>query len=185
MTARRIRLWVAAALVFVVGLSLDQLTKAWAITGLADDREIPLIPTVSLRLEFNPGAAFGLGADAGPATAVGILAVLVALSAWICWQTIKANADSRLLLLVAAAAGGWGNMYDRVSRATDVPLSGTVVDFIAVDWFAIFNVGDILAVGGLIGWVVLTAFTRPRIAGVAAAPDSDVNTVNESPTARN
>ena len=53
-------------------------------------------------------------------------------------------------------------MYDRISRAEGGPLSGSVVDFIAVDWFAVFNVADILTVVGMMVWAGTALLTRPR-----------------------
>jgi signal peptidase II len=161
LTTRLVR-GVATLLVFVAGIAADQLTKWWALSALADGSTIPILPTVSLRLAFNPGVAFGLGADLGPVVAVGILVILLALSAWILWNALRGSARPRVLVLTAVAAGGWGNMYDRISRAEGGPLSGSVVDFIAVDWFAVFNVADILTVVGMMVWAGTALLTRPR-----------------------
>lgn len=162
MLHRRVRLGGLATLVFTAGLSADHLTKVWALNSLADGLVVPLLPTISFRLAFNPGIAFGLGADAGPSVAFAILLILLALSLWILWTLIRGEAHSRALLLTAVAAGGWGNMVDRITRAEGIPLSGTVIDFIAVDWFAIFNFGDVLAVCGMVAWATVTALSRPR-----------------------
>lgn len=157
----RLTLGVAIVLVFGAGLAADRLTKSWALSTLADGTAITLIPTVSLRLAFNPGVAFGLGAGLGPAVAVGILILLLVLSCWIIWTALRGSARPPVLLLTAVAAGGWGNMYDRISRAEDGPLSGAVVDFIAVDWFAVFNVADILTVLGMIVWAGTALIASP------------------------
>ncbi len=63
-------------------------------------------------------------------------------------------------LLAAAAGGAIGNLWDRTTRAETGPLSGEVVDFIAVDWFAIFNVADIFTTLGLLGWAALYLLRR-------------------------
>ena len=42
--------------------------------------------------------------------------------------------------------GALGNLIDRVARADDGPLSGQVIDFIDVSWYAVFNVADIFVV---------------------------------------
>lgn len=160
--ATRVILAAAAVLVFVAGLAADQLSKSWALTALVDGATIPLLPTVSLRLAFNPGVAFGLGADQGPVAAVFILVILIVLGFWICWNLVRGTARPHILLLVAVAAGGSGNMYDRLSRADGAPFTGAVVDFIAVDWFAVFNVGDILTVVGILAWVVTGPLLHSR-----------------------
>ena len=151
----------AALVVFAAALAADRLSKAWALTALANGTTVPLLPGAQLQLAFNPGAAFGMGASIGPVMALGILLLLLALSSWICWSIFRGSAHRSLLFLAAAAAGGWGNMYDRVTRADVVPLSGSVVDMIAIDWFAIFNVADIFAVGGIAAWA-LTRLVNAR-----------------------
>lgn len=159
---RRAVVALIAALVFAAGFTLDQLTKAWALTALADGTVIPLFPTVSFRLAFNPGVAFGMGAEAGPVLAIVLLAVVAALLVWIVWKIRRGDAVLEVLLLAAVAAGACGNMFDRITRAETVPLSGTVIDFIAVDWFAIFNVADILTVCGMIAWALVVVLPRRR-----------------------
>lgn len=159
--ATRAMVGASALVVLVAAVTADRLSKSWALTVLADGATVPLIPGVRLQLAFNPGAAFGMGADFGPVMAIGILVLLLALSSWIYWSIARGRANWLLLLLTAAAAGGWGNMYDRISRSEGVPLSGTVIDMIAVDWFAIFNVADIFAVGGIAGWALTRLFDRP------------------------
>lgn len=156
----RLVLGAAAILVFAAALAADRLSKTWALSALAGDATVPVLPGVRLELAFNPGAAFGMGANFGPAIAVGILVLLLALCSWVYWSIVRGNARWSLLFLALAAAGGWGNMYDRISRATGAPLSGTVIDMIAVDWFAIFNVADIFAVAGIITWAVLNLTDR-------------------------
>lgn len=149
-----------ALLVFALGFAADQGAKAWALAYLGDSAQIPLLPTVSFRLAFNPGMAFSMGAAAGPIVPVGILIVLSGLTAWMVWTIYSRRSMTPTLFLAAAAAGGWGNMWDRFSRADNGPLSGAVVDYIAVDWFSIFNGADILAVGGILGYAVVTVFSR-------------------------
>lgn len=140
---------------FAAGFGADQLTKRWALNELADGEQITILPTVSLSLAFNPGAAFGLGAEFGSTMALGILAVLLALTGWIIYRLLAGHQPLGTLLLVIVAAGGWGNMFDRLARGDGGFLSGHVVDFIAVDWFAIFNFGDILTVAGVALWAIM------------------------------
>ena len=40
-----------------------------------------------------------------------------------------------------------------------------VIDMIAVDWFAIFNVSDIFAVGGIVAWAALHLTGRGATTG--------------------
>lgn len=151
---------IAAVLALGAAFVLDRVSKNWALSELADGRSIPLLPTVDLRLVFNPGVAFGLGRDAGPVLGVGIAVVLVALLTWVGIQIRRGSGLVPVILLATAAGGGLGNLYDRVSRGVAGPWNGSVVDMIAVNWFAIFNVADIFTVSGLVGWVVFTFIFR-------------------------
>lgn len=144
--------------VFAAGFAFDQLTKLWALSSLADGTEIELLPSVSFRLAFNPGVAFSLGAEYGAVTAFVVLIILTALTAWIATKAARRHRFTEVAILALVAGGGWGNMYDRIFRANDGPLTGHVVDMIAVDWFAIFNFGDVLVVCGMIAWVAYGLF---------------------------
>lgn len=155
-------------------LVIDQGTKEWAIAELGGAVVIPVIPTVSLRLVYNPGVAFGMGAEFGPILAVGLLLVLIGLLGYLVFRIVKRKPVGATLLVAVIAGGGWGNMFDRIFRAESGPLTGHVVDFLAVDWFAIFNVADIFAVCGVIAFGALTVFAQPRAtaAGVTVATTS-------------
>lgn len=144
--------------VFAAGFAFDQLTKLWALSSLADGTEIELLPSVSFRLAFNPGVAFSLGAEYGAVTAFVVLIILTALTTWIATKAALRHRFTEVAILALVAGGGWGNMYDRIFRANDGPLTGHVVDMIAVDWFAIFNFGDVLVVCGMIAWVAYGLF---------------------------
>ena len=151
---------IAAVLALGAAFALDRVSKNWALSELAGGQSIPLVPTVDLRLVFNPGVAFSLGEDAGPVLGVGIAVLLVALLTWVGIQIRRGSGLIPVILLATAAGGGLGNLYDRVSRGVDGPWTGSVVDMIAVNWFAIFNVADIFTVSGLIGWAAFNFIRR-------------------------
>jgi len=148
--------------------TVDQLTKAWALSSLSDGRIVELGLGARLDLVFNPGIAFGLGASLGPALVIALIAVAAALVTWTMLRAINGTSLGGTALLAVAAGGAMGNIWDRISRATDGPLTGEVVDFIAVDWFAIFNVADIFTTCGIAGWARTLILHRPP----HAAPNS-------------
>lgn len=169
---------------FAAGFAADQWTKRWALNELADGEQIEILPTVSLSLAFNPGVAFGLGAEFGPTMALGVLGVLLALTGWIIYRLFAGNQPLGTLLLVVVAAGGWGNMFDRLTRGDGGFLSGHVIDFIAVDWFAIFNFGDVLTVTGIVLWAAIQVTPiarRPETAGETAAADPSSSSSTVAP----
>jgi len=154
--------------VVAAGVFLDQLVKQWALVDLANGRVIEVVPTFDLRLVFNPGVAFGLGAGLGPIVAVVLIGVLIGLTGWIAIKVWRGQQLVDVLLLSVVLAGGLGNVVDRVFRApADAPLTGEVVDYLAVSWFAIFNLADVFAVGGVLVWIVVVMF-RSRRQGVAS-----------------
>ena len=140
--------------VLLVAVALDQLSKQWALQALAGGRQIPLVPTVRLELFLNPGVAFGIGADVGAPLVIGLIVVVSALVAWLCLRVIHRASLKGTVLLAVAAGGGIGNLLDRILRADHGPLTGRVVDFIAVDWFAVFNVADIFTTCGIALWAL-------------------------------
>ncbi|MBX3196198.1 MAG: signal peptidase II [Microbacteriaceae bacterium] len=155
---------VAVVIVFIVAaFAIDQLTKAWAMSFLGDGRVVELGLGARLELVFNPGIAFGLGANLGAPLVVALIAVAGALVAWTILRAVTGTGKLTGTLFLAIAAGGAiGNIWDRISRAADGPLSGEVVDFIAVDWFAIFNVADIFTTCGIAAWALTLLLHRPH-----------------------
>lgn len=167
------------AAVLIAAFSVDQLTKAWALSALADGTVIPLVPTIRLELFFNPGVAFGIGADAGAPLVIGIMILVAALLAWIGIRLARRDDLAGTAFLAITAGGGAGNLWDRTSRAENEPLTGHVVDFIAVEWFAVFNVADIFTTCGIALWALSSVLIGRRrsaqevsrlTAGVAPQP---------------
>ncbi|OUE31405.1 Lipoprotein signal peptidase [Clavibacter michiganensis] len=168
-----------AVVVVVVGFVLDQLSKRWAVDALGGGETIPLFPTARFALVYNPGVSFGMGAEVGPVLTIGIIALSLGLAVWVGWQIRHRASLLQVLLLSAVLAGALGNLFDRITRAEDGPLSGHVVDFIAVEWFAVFNVADILTVCGMIAWAITTVFGRDHAADARDA-DADADAEDEA-----
>lgn len=151
-TPRAWRGWLPIAVLLVV---LDQLTKQWAVTSLAD-RDVDLFWTLRFNLHFNTGMAFGTGVGMGPI--IGVLAMVIVVGlAW----AMRAQTDRFSTIAVGLIIGGAvGNLIDRIFRG-DGLLDGAVIDFIDLQWFPIFNVADMgITLGGL-GLVWATSRTQP------------------------
>lgn len=102
-----------AILVVVIGVFADQLVKEWAIEALPDSPPIEILPTFSLDLVFNPGVAFGMGADLGPLVGVILIGILISLTFWLAVLVWRGNHLVDTLLLSVVLAGGVGNVIDR------------------------------------------------------------------------
>jgi signal peptidase II len=126
----------AAAAGLVV--ALDQLTKQWALSSLADG-PIDLVGSLRLKLVFNDRAAFSLGGGGNTTViaVVGLLVVSVILA-------MGLRADRRLwaLGLGIVLGGALGNLADRAFRNGDGFLGGRVVDMVDLQWWPVFNLAD-------------------------------------------
>ncbi len=142
----RSRKWQVTSVVIATVLVLDQLSKEWAIDRLSRGRTIEVLPTLEFDLTYNSGFSFGAGAGYGPL--VGTL--VIALCGFIGWRIWIERLPARAAILAAILGGALGNLIDRVVRADDGFLSGNVVDFIDVTWYAVFNVADMFVVCGCI-----------------------------------
>jgi len=138
------------ALIVTVTVGLDQLTKWWAESALADGDTVGVLPTLEFDLTYNSGFSFSAGSGNG--SWIGLLVAI--LVAFLIWQIWKSTDTGRALLLTVILGGAIGNLIDRVFRADDGPLSGEVIDFIDVSWYAVFNVADMFVVCGSIGFVI-------------------------------
>ena len=125
------------ALLIGLVILLDQVTKSWAVSALADGRIIHVIGSLQFSLGFNSGFAFSQGQGMGPL--VGIFAIIVVL--FLLRAVRKATTQLSAMALCAIVAGALGNIVDRIFRGEGW-LHGRVVDFIDVQWWPVFNVAD-------------------------------------------
>jgi signal peptidase II len=130
--------------VAVAVIVVDQLTKVWALSALADG-PINLLGPLRLFLTRNTAGAFGLGGAAVPFLAVGALILVVVMA--------SSGATTRSPLLAVAVGlvlgGAVGNLIDRLVRGRGF-LQGAVVDFIDLQFWPVFNVADMAITCGCI-----------------------------------
>ncbi|MFC6017016.1 signal peptidase II [Plantactinospora solaniradicis] len=141
---------IALALVILV---VDQLTKLWATSTLSDGRSVPVLgDLLSLRLLYNPGAAFSIGTGVTWIFTI-IAAVAVAAITRAAW---KVRTGAWALALGLVLGGATTHLLDRLFREPGFA-RGHVVDFIDYAGFFVGNVADISLVvgGGLIVWLYL------------------------------
>lgn len=126
------------AVVTVLSLALDQVTKIIAVEKLQDRESIEIIPgLLSLSFLRNPGAALSAGA--------GFTLILSLVAIAVCVVVIRMAPRLRdkgwAIGLALLLAGAMGNLIDRIFREP-APLKGHVVDFIDYGVF-VGNVADI------------------------------------------
>ena len=151
-----------AWVVFTTGsFALDRLSSGWVERALSPGEVRPILDGfVSVTHTRNPGAAFGLFADATPElrailfAAAASLAVVVTL-----WQLAQLGPDDRgvAIALGLVAGGALGNVADRLPGLGLG--TGEVIDFLHValwpgyDW-PDFNFADVAIVFGVVGLLV-------------------------------
>ena len=147
---------------------LDQLTKAWIISGVSlhEVGQVPVLPPI---LNFswveNTGVSFGL--FGGGEARWGLTIFSLVVSAGLAWWALRA--DRRLLVTAIGLVmgGALGNVIDRVRF-------GYVVDFIdfsgtgVFPW--VFNIADSAITIGVV-LLIVDSLKSERAAPVGAAPE--------------
>ncbi len=145
----------AITLIVIAALAgLDQLIKFLVLTNIKPQNAVPVIDgIIRFRYVENTGAAFSMLSDntwiLSIVTGVLIIGIIVYL--------ILGKSSSKLetVSLVMIAAGGIGNLIDRIFR-------GFVVDFIEylfMEW-GVFNFADILVTVGAVLLVISVLFVK-------------------------
>ena len=124
-------------LIIVAVVLADQATKNWALNSLSDGRTIDLVWTLRFNLVFNSGMAFSQGQGWG--RLIGLLAIGVAL--WLWFGLRKATSQLSVVGTSMLIGGALGNVVDRMFRG-EKWLAGSVIDFIDLQWFPVFNIAD-------------------------------------------
>lgn len=150
-------------LVAVLAYLLDQLVKQLSLQHLVEGEPVRLLGgLLTLRLLFNPGAAFGMGQ--GFTIGFTILAIVV-LAVLLVRFAPRLRHRGWALAIGLLTAGVAGNLTDRLVRAPG-PFRGHVVDMLQLPLFpAIFNVADICVTAAGVLIVTLSLFGRTGLDG--------------------
>ncbi len=162
--------WKLFAIVSVLSLIADQITKIWSraalpvgpdgcqgtldvVDSIVARRCVGMPVTVienywDWRLSMNPGSAFGLFSSTGTFGRVMLSVVGVLAVGGMIWMLRKARPDQRVLhwALAFVAGGAVGNLIDRM-------YFGVVTDFVlwrykTKEW-PVFNIADVVLVVGV------------------------------------
>jgi signal peptidase II len=159
------------AVVALVVIAIDQLTKWWAVERLSDGN-IDVIWTLRLSLVRNEASAFSIGGGSwwGPLVSLLALVVIVVLV----WQARSATSRWTAVAAGLVAGGAIGNVIDRAARSDRGFLRGGVVDFVDFQWWPVFNVADVAVVVG-----VLLLFATSLGMGSPTRPDPESATTRD------
>ncbi len=134
--ARWYSLWIGViTAVFIV----DRLSKWWALYRLD---HIVVLVRGWLEIEYfnNPAVLFAFAPSATIAT-IGLVVVLL-LVLYLASREFLEGHHRHVIALLFVCTGALSNIIDRMT-------TGGVVDFISVPWWSVFNVADIMIVGGV------------------------------------
>lgn len=147
----------AALIVIVVAVILDQAIKIAVENYLPMQEAVPLLPVLALYRTYNLGVAFSLLSGMEREFIVGMRVLIVAFVVWLWRRTPKDRpfAHSGFALIIAGAIG---NLIDGFAY-------GHVIDYILVHtetWsFAVFNLADSFITVGA-GLVILDELFGPK-----------------------
>lgn len=145
----RVRHRVVLVATATIAICIDVVSKIWASTVLAGQSQ--KIGSITLRLVHNHGVVFGIGSYL-PAAAVTLLTASIAATvAFAAWRGAVQPALAAGLIV----GGSFANVADRLT-------AGSVVDFISISRWPIFNLADIFIIAGL-----LLLLIRPNANGPA------------------
>ncbi len=148
-------------LIFWIGFwtfLIDQISKYVVVHGLGliSRHEIDVIPPFfNLRMAWNEGVNFGLGAGSSPILKWGLIVLAVVISGFVLWWMAREKPGTKGYIAAGLLIGGaLGNVVDRV-------VYGAVADFINMSCCGIenpfaFNVADIAIFIGAIGLILFT-----------------------------
>jgi signal peptidase II len=132
---------VVAVVAVVAGATVaaDQSAKFWAESALRDRAPIPLLGDfLSLRLLYNPGAAFSIGSDLTWVFTIAAAAAVIAIA----WSVRRVRSSGWAVALGLLLGGAGTHLLDRLFRAPGFAV-GHVVDFIDYNGWFVGNIADI------------------------------------------
>ncbi|MYR04154.1 MULTISPECIES: signal peptidase II [unclassified Streptomyces] len=149
-TRRRVWvLWLVAAVAYAVDLG----SKLAVVAGLEGRDPVPVLGSwLELRVQRNPGAAFGMGS----ATTIVFTLIALAVAAVIVRVSRRLTSAPWAIALGLLLGGAVGNLTDRLFRSPG-GMRGAVVDFISVRDFSVMNLADwAITCGGVL--IVVLSF---------------------------
>jgi signal peptidase II len=143
---------VRAVMIAVLILAVDQLTKLWAVSVLPGHAPIRVLGDfLSLRLLYNPGAAFSIGTGSTWIFTILTAAAVVGIGRLV----TKVRSPGWAVALGMLLGGATTHLLDRLFRDPGFA-RGHVVDFIDYNGWFIGNIADIALTLGAVVIVILS-----------------------------
>lgn len=133
----KIALLVSAAVLAAADLGIKALAEALLANGATVD-----LGLVNLKLLYNTGVAFSLGANLAPWLVIAATAAIVLGMTWYAVTTAPAMPAISRAGAAMVLGGGAGNLVDRFDGRG-------VVDYLHSGWFPTFNLADVFVTVGV------------------------------------
>ncbi|QSZ53670.1 signal peptidase II [Paenarthrobacter ureafaciens] len=146
--SRRVLLLVAAVLA-AADLVIKAVAEALLSTGATTD-----LGPINIRLLYNRGVAFSLGADLAPWVVIAATGLIIAALIWYTVTTAPAMPGLSRAGAAMLLGGATGNFIDRLDGQG-------VVDYLHSGWFPTFNLADVFVTTG-VALLVLGTMLSPR-----------------------
>ncbi|WP_050055004.1 signal peptidase II [Pseudarthrobacter siccitolerans] len=146
--SRTVLLLVAAVLA-AADLVVKAVAEALLSTGVTTD-----LGPINIRLLYNRGVAFSLGADLAPWVVIAATGLIIAALIWYTVTTAPAMPGLSRAGAAMLLGGATGNFIDRLDGQG-------VVDYLHSGWFPTFNLADVFVTTG-VALLVLGTILSPR-----------------------
>ena len=149
--------YIIYSVIAIIGVTVDQIVKAWAYNELRPVGSIPLIEGVfHFTYRENTGAAFSFLEGNNVFFIILTSSVILLLLFLILSGRITNRFAEYCVLFIAM--GGLGNLIDRFNYEFVVDM----FDFTLIN-FAVFNVADIFVTCGSILFIIIFLFTKGEV----------------------
>jgi len=168
--------YIIYSVIAIIGLSIDQIVKAWAYNKLRPVGSIPLIEGVfHFTYRENTGAAFSF-LEGNNVFFIVLTSCVILILVWLLLSGRVMNRLAEYCVLFIAM-GGLGNLIDRFNYEFVVDM----FDFTLIN-FAVFNVADIFVTCGSILFIIIFLFTKGDVIDLESRKKKVINEtlVNEN-----
>ncbi|CCQ46048.1 signal peptidase II [Pseudarthrobacter siccitolerans] len=142
-------LLLVAAVLAAADLVVKAVAEALLSTGVTTD-----LGPINIRLLYNRGVAFSLGADLAPWVVIAATGLIIAALIWYTVTTAPAMPGLSRAGAAMLLGGATGNFIDRLDGQG-------VVDYLHSGWFPTFNLADVFVTTG-VALLVLGTILSPR-----------------------
>ena len=161
--------YIIYSVIAIIGITVDQIVKAWAYNELRPVGSIPLIEGVfHLTYRENTGAAFSF-LEGNNVFFIILTSCVILILIWLILSGRVMNNIGEICILFIAM-GGLGNLIDRFNYEFVVDM----FDFTLIN-FAVFNVADIYVTCGSILFIIIFLFTKGDVINLESRKKKAIN----------